>query len=187
MSHAASYAPPPLDGCVVLVVDATTGTGRVVTARLCAAGAAVAVVGAGHRGRGDDAATNAAFLCKELADIGLVALPYQVDAEDTEAVLALPAQIAADIGPLTAAVVIVPAEDASYGLADTFRAVSAAVVAGLPAHAVHIEIDQEARAEDLARSVLYRLLGTAGSGSDADADADFESESESESSTSIRG
>ncbi|WP_329569469.1 hypothetical protein [Streptomyces sp. NBC_01361] len=179
MSHAASYAPPPLDGCVVLVVDATTGTGRVVTARLCAAGAAVAVVGAGHRGRGDDAATNAAFLCKELADIGLVALPYQVDAEDTEAVLALPAQIAADIGPLTAAVVIVPAEDAPYGLADTFRAVSAAVVAGLPAHAVHIEIDQEARAEELARSVVHRLLGTTGS----DADADFESES----STSIRG
>ncbi|MFD3480609.1 hypothetical protein [Streptomyces sp. NPDC058695] len=181
MSHAASYAPPPLDGCVVLVVDATTGTGRVVTARLCAAGAAVAVVGAGHRGRGDDAATNAAFLCKELADIGLVALPYQVDAEDTEAVLALPAQIAADIGALTSAVVIVPAEDAPYGLADTFRAVSAAVVAGLPAHAVHIEIDQEARAEELARSVVHRLLGTTGS----DADADFESESES--STSIRG
>ncbi|WP_206302056.1 hypothetical protein OG564_14465 [Streptomyces sp. NBC_01280] len=179
MSHAASYAPPPLDGCVVLVVDATTGTGRVVTARLCAAGAAVAVVGAGHRGRGDDAATNAAFLCKELADIGLVALPYQVDAEDTEAVLALPAQIAADIGPLTAAVVIVPAEDAPYGLADTFRAVSAAVEAGLPVHAVHIEIDQEARAEELARSVVDRLLGTSGSGSDLD--------SEPESSTSIRG
>ncbi|MEK0100402.1 hypothetical protein WDA79_18250 [Streptomyces sp. A475] len=179
MSHAASYAPPPLDGCVVLVVDATTGTGRVVTARLCAAGAAVAVIGAGHRGRGDDAATNAAFLCKELADIGLVALPYQVDAEDTEAVLALPAQIAADIGPLPAAVVIVPAEAAPYGLADTFRAVSAAVVAGLPVHAVHIEIDQEARAEELARSVVDRLLGTSGPGS--------ENASDPESSTSIRG
>lgn len=102
-----------------------------------------------------------------------MALPYQVDAEDTEAVLALPAQIAADIGPLTAAVVIVPAENAPYGLADTFRAVSAAVVAGLPVHAVHIEIDHEARAEELARSVVDRLLGT--------------SESEPESSTSIRG
>ncbi|EDY65998.2 LOW QUALITY PROTEIN: conserved hypothetical protein, partial [Streptomyces pristinaespiralis ATCC 25486] len=108
MSLAASYAPAPLAGCVVLVVDGTTGIGRAITARLCAAGAAVAVVGAGHPGRGDDAATNAAFLCKELAGIGHVALPYQVDAEDTEAVAGLPGQISADIGPVSASIVVVP-------------------------------------------------------------------------------
>lgn len=41
-------SPPRLDGLVVLVVDATTGVGRELTTRLSAAGALVAVVGAGH-------------------------------------------------------------------------------------------------------------------------------------------
>ncbi|MGW7287056.1 SDR family NAD(P)-dependent oxidoreductase [Streptomyces sp. NPDC054847] len=166
MSLAASYAPVPLTGCVVLVVDATTGIGRTITARLCAAGAAVAVVGAGHPGRGDDAATNAAFLCKELAGIGHVALPYQVDAEDTDAVADLPAQISADIGPVSASIVVVPRCGASDRLVETFHAVSAAVARALPEGIPHIEVDPGPRAatsaarsdDEPARSAVERLV-----------------------------
>jgi NAD(P)-dependent dehydrogenase (short-subunit alcohol dehydrogenase family) len=166
VSLAASYAPAPLAGCVVLVVDGTTGIGRAITARLCAAGAAVAVVGAGHPGRGDDAATNAAFLCKELAGIGHVALPYQVDAEDTEAVAGLPGQISADIGPVSASIVVVPRCGASDRLVETFHAVSSAVALALPAGAPHIEVDPgapaatpAARCDDQpARSAVERLV-----------------------------
>ena len=105
------YAPPPLEGSVVLVIDATTGIGRIVTTRLCAAGAAVAVVGAQHRGRGDDAATNAAFLCKELADIGLdrPALPGR-HRTDTTPFRALPGLIAADLNPVAISIVVIPSE-----------------------------------------------------------------------------
>ncbi|MFD7571086.1 hypothetical protein ACFV6U_11290, partial [Streptomyces sp. NPDC059810] len=70
-------SPPRLDGLVVLVVDATTGIGRELATRLSAAGAIVAVVGAGHPDRGDDAATKAAFLFKSLNDAGLLALQYR--------------------------------------------------------------------------------------------------------------
>lgn len=166
MSLAASYAPVPLTGRVVLVVDATTGIGRAITARLCAAGAAVAVVGAGHPGRGDDAATNAAFLCKELAGIGHVALPYQVDAEDTDAVAGLPGQISADIGPVSASIVVVPRCGAPDRLVETFHAVSAAVARALPEGVPHIEVDPGPRAapsaarsdDEPARSAVERLV-----------------------------
>jgi len=158
---AASYAPAPLNGCVVLVVDATTGVGRIVTARLCAAGAAVAVAGAGHPGRGDDAATNAAFLCKELTDIGLVALPYQADLERIESFRALPAQIAADLGPVTASVVVIPSGPGSEALARAFRTMSSTVAAALPPGARHIEVDtvsDRQGPEERAHAIVRQLL-----------------------------
>jgi NAD(P)-dependent dehydrogenase (short-subunit alcohol dehydrogenase family) len=150
-----------LNGCVVLVVDATTGVGRIVTTRLCAAGAAVAVVGAGHPERGDDAATNAAFLCKELTDIGLIALPYQADSDRIETFRSLPAQIAADLGPVAASVVVIPSGPGSEGLARAFRTMSAAVAAALPAGAQHIEVDtvrDTEGPEELAQRVVRQLL-----------------------------
>lgn len=162
MSHTAAFVVPPLNGCVVLVIDATTGVGRSVATRLSAAGAAVAVVGAGHPGRGDDAATNAAFLCKELTGIGLVALPYQVDVARPETLSALPRQIAGDLGPVTACVVVIPSGPGNGDLARDFRAVSAVVAAALPAGSEHIEIDTEtehdvAGDERIAQSVADRL------------------------------
>ncbi|MEU7701389.1 hypothetical protein ACF064_08535 [Streptomyces sp. NPDC015492] len=132
-------SPPRLDGLVVLVVDATTGVGRELTTRLSAAGAVVAVVGAGHPDRGDDAATNAAFLCKALSDAGLLALPYRIDVRDPAEAGRLPAQIAADAAPVNAAVVVLPAPDAPGELTDAFRAVSAALAAALPPGARYIE------------------------------------------------
>ncbi|MFC8366643.1 hypothetical protein [Streptomyces sp. CB02400] len=161
MSHTVAFVVPPLNGCVVLVMDATTGAGRSVATRLSAAGAAVAVVGAGHPGRDDDAATNAAFLCKELAGIGLVALPYQVDVTRPETLRALPGQIAGDLGPVAACVVVIPSGPGSGDLARDFRAVSAVVAAALPAGAEHIEIDPEhdgAGHERAAQSVADRLI-----------------------------
>ncbi|MFJ8295410.1 hypothetical protein ACIQ9R_06035 [Streptomyces sp. NPDC094447] len=132
-------SPPRLDGLVVLVVDATTGVGRELATRLSAAGAVVAVVGAGHPDRGDDAATNAAFLCKALSDAGLLALPYRIDVRDPAEAGRLPAQIAADAAPVNAAVVVLPAPDAPSELTDAFRAVSAALAAALPPGARYIE------------------------------------------------
>ncbi|MEW1696779.1 hypothetical protein [Streptomyces sp. NPDC091278] len=132
-------APPRLDGLVVLVVDATTGAGRELTTRLCAAGAVVAVVGGGHPDRVDDAATNAAFLCKALTDAGLVALPYRIDIGDPAEAARLPGQIAADVGPLDAAVVLLPPPDTGAGLHGAFRVLSAALAAALPDGARHIE------------------------------------------------
>jgi NAD(P)-dependent dehydrogenase (short-subunit alcohol dehydrogenase family) len=150
-----------LHGCVVLVVDATTGVGRRVTSQLCALGAAVAVVGAGHPGRDDDAATNAAFLCKELAGIGLIALPYQADVERPESFRALTGQIAADIGPVTASVVVVPAGSGGGGSAPAFRVLSGVVAASLPAGAKHIEVDvgrDGFSLEKTAQAVVERLV-----------------------------
>ncbi|MFF9066953.1 hypothetical protein ACF09E_16525 [Streptomyces sp. NPDC014891] len=132
-------SPPRLDGLVVLVVDATTGVGRELATRLSAAGAVVAVVGAGHPDRGDDAATNAAFLCKALSDAGLLALPYRIDVRDPAEAGRLPALIAADAAPVNAAVVVLPAPDAPGELTEAFRAVSAALAAALPPGARHIE------------------------------------------------
>ncbi|MCX5228795.1 hypothetical protein ABZY16_37165 [Streptomyces sp. NPDC006553] len=132
-------SPPRLDGLVVLVVDATTGIGRELATRLSAAGAIVAVVGAGHPDRGDDAATNAAFLCKALNDAGLLALPYRIDIRDPAEAGRLPGQIAADAGPVNAAVVVLPAPEAPGELLRAFRAVSAALAAALPPGARHIE------------------------------------------------
>ncbi|MCK8434296.1 hypothetical protein G3I77_15070 [Streptomyces sp. D2-8] len=150
-----------MHGCVVLVVDATTGVGRRVTSQLCALGAAVAVVGAGHPGRDDDAATNAAFLCKELAGIGLVALPYQADVERPESFRALTGQIAADLGPVTASVVVVPSASGGEGLAPVFRVLSGVVAASLPAGAEHIEVDVGGDGfslEEAAQAVVERLV-----------------------------
>lgn len=161
MSHTVARVLPPLHGCVVLVVDATTGVGRRVASQLCALGAAVAVVGAGHPGRGDDAATNAAFLCKELAGIGLVALPYQADVERPESFTALTGQIAADLGPVTASVVVVPGENGGEGLAPFFRVLSGVVAAALPAGAEHIEVDvgrDGSSLEKAAQAVVERLV-----------------------------
>ncbi|GAB2956905.1 hypothetical protein GCM10023080_015370 [Streptomyces pseudoechinosporeus] len=152
MSHSTAYVRPPLSGCVVLVVDATAGVGRRIATRLCAAGGAVAVVGAGHPGRGDDAATNAAFLCKELAGIGLVALPYQADVERPETFRALPGQIAGDLGPLAACVVVIPSDPGSEPLARVMRAMSDVVAESLPAGAEHIEVDTADDAEDQERT-----------------------------------
>ncbi|WP_328942442.1 SDR family oxidoreductase [Streptomyces sp. NBC_00250] len=132
-------SPPRLDGLVVLVVDATTGIGRELATRLSAAGAVVAVVGAGHPDRGDDAATNAAFLCKALDDAGLTALPYRIDIRDPAEAGRLPAQIADDAGPVNAAVVVLPPPDADGELSHAFHAVSAALAAALPPGARHIE------------------------------------------------
>ncbi|MEU0168268.1 hypothetical protein ABZ214_22840 [Streptomyces iakyrus] len=161
MSHTVAHVLPPLHGCVVLVVDATTGVGRRVTSQLCALGAAVAVVGAGHPGRDDDAATNAAFLCKELAGIGLVALPYQADVERPESFRALTGQIAADLGPVTASVVVVPTASGGEGPVRAFRLASGVVAASLPAGAEHIEVDvsrQGFSLEEAAQSVVERLV-----------------------------
>ncbi|MEH0424227.1 hypothetical protein [Streptomyces sp. B21-083] len=136
-------APPadlPLARSVVLVIDATIGIGRVLTRRLCLAGASVAVVGAGHRERGDDAAANAAFLCKELAALGLVALPYRVDVDRPETVGALPGHIAADMGPVTESVVVLAPAPAGSALAGWFREASALLSAALPPGARHIEV-----------------------------------------------
>ncbi|CAL9410424.1 hypothetical protein ACH4NV_31080 [Streptomyces althioticus] len=161
MSYTEAFVVPPLKGCVVIVIDATTGAGRGVATRLSAAGAAVAVVGAGHSGRGDDAATNAAFLCKELAGIGLVALPYQADVDRPETFAALPRQIAAELGPVAACVVVVPHDTDDSGLSQAFRTVSAAVAATSPAGAEHIEIDSGRDGTDqeqAAQSVVERLV-----------------------------
>ncbi|WP_308408739.1 hypothetical protein [Streptomyces sp. AC627_RSS907] len=162
MSQPTTYTLPPLVGSVVLVVDATAGVGRRIATRVCAAGGAVAVVGAGHPGRGDDAATNAAFLCKELADIGLVALPYQADTERPETFRALPGQIAADLGPPTACVVVVPAGDGTEGLARTMRAMSVVVGTALPADAVHLDVGavQDAEEQEKAAQEVEKLLIT---------------------------
>ncbi|MEU8700823.1 hypothetical protein AB0C61_24780 [Streptomyces sp. NPDC048680] len=163
MSHAASHVPAALGGRVVLVVDATTGIGRIVTIRLCAAGAKVAVVGAEHRGRGDDAATNAAFLCKELAEIGMVALPYRADIERGDTFRTLPAQIAADLGPVAVCVVVIPSAPGTEERAAAYRAMSATVAAALPPGARHVEIDMadcteghEAAAHGLVDQLLDR-------------------------------
>ncbi|MEU0246746.1 hypothetical protein ABZ192_20920 [Streptomyces sp. NPDC006235] len=160
MSHTVAHVLPPLHGCVALVVDGTTGVGRRVASQLCALGAAVAVVGAGHPGRGDDAATNAAFLCKELAGIGLVALPYQADVERPESFAALTGQIAADLGPVTAGVVVVPDGSGGEELAPFFRVLSRVVAASLPAGAEHIEVDvgrDGSSLEKAAQAVVERL------------------------------
>ncbi|MER5961298.1 hypothetical protein [Streptomyces sp. NPDC002057] len=163
-------SPPRLDGLVVLVVDATTGVGRELTTRLCAAGAVVAVVGAGHPDRGDDAATNAAFLCKALTDAGLVALPYRIDIGDPAEAGRLPGQIAADAGPVDAGVVVLPPPDATGELTRAFRAVSAALAAALPPGARHIERTPAAQAgpgtttaedRDWVRSVVDGLAADA--------------------------
>ncbi|MEV5437783.1 hypothetical protein AB0K80_17470 [Streptomyces sp. NPDC052682] len=117
-------------------------------------------MGAGHPGRDGDAATNAAFLCKELAGIGLVALPYQADVERPESFRALPGQIAADLGPVTASVVVIPSEPGSEGLTASFRALSDAVAASLPAGAEHIEVDtglDGVSHEKAAQAVVERL------------------------------
>ncbi|MEJ8636241.1 hypothetical protein [Streptomyces sp. MS2.AVA.5] len=172
MPFAGPHPPAPLDGCIVLVVDATTGAGRIVTARLCAAGAAVAVVGAGHPGRGDDAATKAAFLCKELADIDRVALPYRTDIDDLDMVRELPAQIASDLGPVSASVVVIPSGPGTDRLAERFRAASRVIAAALPEGARHIELASDTAAgagqdEELVRRVVEQLL----SGADCPPDA----------------
>ncbi|MEU9297314.1 hypothetical protein [Streptomyces sp. NPDC048266] len=161
--------PPRLDSLVVLVVDATTGVGRELTTRLCAAGATVAVVGAGHPDRGDDAATNAAFLCKALVDAGFVALPYRIGVRDPAEAGRLPGEIDTDVGPVSAAVVVLPEPDAGGELLRAFRAVSAALAAALPAGARHIErapagtAGPATTAEDRAwvRSVVDRLAADA--------------------------
>ncbi|MBO0919205.1 SDR family NAD(P)-dependent oxidoreductase [Streptomyces laculatispora] len=161
MSHAESYAPEALEGRVVLVVDATTGIGRIITIRLCAAGAKVAVVGAEHRGRGDDAATNAAFLCKELAEIGMVALPYRADIERADTFRTLPAQIAADLGSVAVCVVVIPAAPCTGERTAAYRTMSATVAAALPPGARHIEIDMADRTEgheEAAHGLVDQLL-----------------------------
>lgn len=167
MSPATSYEPSPLEGCVVLVIDATTGIGRIVTTRLCAAGATVAVVGAEHRERGDDAATNAAFLCKELAEIGMCALPYRADLERAGSFRALPGQIAADLGPVAFSVVVIPSASGTEQLTAAFRAMSAVIADAIPYGAQHIEIDMadcaeghEAAALGLVDQLLHRRQRT---------------------------
>lgn len=141
MSHAASYGLQSLEGRVVLVIDATTGIGRIVTIRLCAAGAKVAVVGTEYRGRRDDAATNAAFLCKELAEIGMSALPYRADVERATTFRSLPGQIAADMGPVAVCVVVIPSTPGAEEVTAAFRSMSARIADELPLGARHIEID----------------------------------------------
>lgn len=161
MSHAVSHPLQPLEGRVVLVIDATTGIGRIVTIRLCAAGAKVAVVGAEHRGRGDDAATNAAFLCKELAEIGMSALPYRADVERAGTFRSLPGQIAADLGPVAVCVVVIPSAPGAEEVTAAFRSMSAVIAAQLPSGARHIEIDMADRTEgheEAAHRLVDQLL-----------------------------
>ncbi|MFD6888620.1 hypothetical protein [Streptomyces sp. NPDC059957] len=160
MFHPAPPADLPLAHSIVLVVDATIGIGRVLTRRLCLAGASVAVVGAGHRERADDAAANAAFLCKELASLGLVALPYRVDVDRPESVRALPAHIAADMGPVTAAVVVLAPASGGSALAGLFREASALLSAALPPGVRHIEVTlrEGVSLEEAADSVVGQLL-----------------------------
>lgn len=126
-------------------------------------GAKVAVVGAEHRGRGDDAATNAAFLCKELAEIGMVALPYRADIERADTFRTLPAQIAADLGSVAVCVVVIPAAPCTGERTAAYRAMSATVAAALPPGARHIEIDMadcteghEEAAHGLVDQLLHR-------------------------------
>ncbi|WP_394426075.1 hypothetical protein [Streptomyces sp. SGAir0957] len=166
MPPSTTFSSPPLAGAVVLVVDATAGVGRRIATRLCAAGAAVAVVAAGHPGRADDAATNAAFLCKELADIGLVALPYQVDTERAETFGALPGQIAADLGAATACVVVIPPGCAAGPLPAAMRVLSGAIAAALPPRAAYLEVEaveETADQERLVQEVMGRLTARHGS------------------------
>lgn len=166
MPPSTTFSSPPLAGAVVLVVDATAGVGRRIATRLCAAGAAVAVVAAGHPGRADDAATNAAFLCKELADIGLVALPYQVDTERAETFGALPDQIAADLGAATACVVVIPPGGAAGPLPAAMRVLSGAIAAALPPRAAYLEVEaveETADQERLVQEVMGRLTARHGS------------------------
>ncbi|MFD9247715.1 hypothetical protein ACFV0D_38490, partial [Streptomyces sp. NPDC059556] len=85
------------------------------------------------------AATNAAFLCKALNDAGLLALPYRIDIRDPGEAGRLPGQIAADAGPVNAAVVVLPAPDTPGELPRAVRAVSAALAAALPPGARYIE------------------------------------------------
>ncbi|MEU6891567.1 hypothetical protein ABZ934_07160 [Streptomyces sp. NPDC046557] len=162
MSHSVPSADLPLARDTVLVVDATIGIGRVLTRRLCLAGASVAVVGVGHRERADDAAANAAFLCKELVALGLVALPYRADVDRPETVRELPAQIAADLGPVTAAVVVLAPASAGRTLVELFRGASGLLSGALPPGARHIEVrlSEDVSHEELAESVLSRLLAS---------------------------
>jgi NAD(P)-dependent dehydrogenase (short-subunit alcohol dehydrogenase family) len=86
----ASPSPPR----VALVVDGAGGPGRIVSTRLATAGSAVAVTVAGT-GSG-----RAAFLSKELVELGLTALPYRVDLDDPSALRRLLADVAGDLGPV---------------------------------------------------------------------------------------
>lgn len=77
---------------VVLVVDGATGAGRVLGTRLSASGAAVAVVTTATTGNG------VAFLSRELAELGRIALPYRLDTNDPAGRATLLAEVSADLG-----------------------------------------------------------------------------------------
>ncbi|MQY12489.1 hypothetical protein SRB5_26230 [Streptomyces sp. RB5] len=130
-----------LEGLVFLVVDGTTGPGRTMAVRLCAHGARVAVVGVVLPGRPDDVTAAAALTCQEMTRPGRVALPYQLDPADGDAVGRLLAEVWEDLGPVSAALVVVPRDTESPGPPAVIRTLSARIAESLPDGCRHLELD----------------------------------------------
>ncbi|WP_441245429.1 SDR family NAD(P)-dependent oxidoreductase [Kitasatospora sp. McL0602] len=93
---------PPLAELTALVIDGASGPGRIVSSRLSAAGARVAIVTVSDGG-------SAAYLSKELSGLGLTALPYQVDPADRGSMEQLLADVTQDLGRLDVLVNLLPA------------------------------------------------------------------------------
>ncbi|MEZ0095316.1 SDR family NAD(P)-dependent oxidoreductase [Streptacidiphilus sp. EB129] len=111
---------PALSSLTALVVDGATGPGRIVSIRLSAAGLRVAVVTV-------EEAVGATYLCKELAELGLTALPYRVcpfDADDAERVVS---EVTEDLGQVDILVDLLP-ED---GFHEPATALGRAVLNGM--------------------------------------------------------
>ncbi|MER5639918.1 SDR family NAD(P)-dependent oxidoreductase [Kitasatospora sp. NPDC002227] len=92
---------PPLAELTALVIDGASGPGRIVSSRLSAAGASVAIVTVSDGG-------SAAYLSKELTGLGLTALPYQVDLADRASLEQLLADVTQDLGQLHLLVNLLP-------------------------------------------------------------------------------
>lgn len=86
-----------------VVIDGATGAGRLVGIRLAAAGAVLAIATAAG-------SSPAAYLTKELVELGLTALPYQVDPFDPRSVQELVTDIVQDLGPIDVLIDLVPAQ-----------------------------------------------------------------------------
>ncbi|AUG78035.1 hypothetical protein CFP65_3231 [Kitasatospora sp. MMS16-BH015] len=114
---------PPLAQLTALVIDGASGPGRIVSSRLSAAGASVAIVTVADGG-------SAAYLSKELSGLGLTALPYQVDLADRGSMEQLLADVTHDLGPLDLLVNLLPESAAAAGPTTAAGAVSAGEAAG---------------------------------------------------------
>jgi NAD(P)-dependent dehydrogenase (short-subunit alcohol dehydrogenase family) len=85
--------PPPQTPALftAVVVDGGVGAGRIVTSRLAAQGAQVAVAAVTDP-------IGASYLCKELSELGLSALPFQVDPADLASVARLVSDVVQLLG-----------------------------------------------------------------------------------------